>query len=87
TLQLQESWAARNGMSAVSFARTFNSFYVNTEMQRAEAATESYQVQAVPFVAVDGRFATDVGMAGGERQLISLVDFLAGWAHRQKHSP
>lgn len=84
TLALQEAWAERYGISARAFAASFNSFYVNTEMQRAEEITQDYQVQGVPFFAVAGQYGTDVGEAGGEKKLFSLIDFLAADVHRQQ---
>ncbi len=84
TFKQQQAWAAQNGITADAFAKAFNSFYVNTQMQQAEEITNGYQVQGVPFFAVDGRFSTDVGKAGSENKLISLIDFLAKWEHGHK---
>lgn len=85
TFKQQQAWAVQNGVSADAFAKAFNSFYVNTQMQQAEEITNAYQVQGVPFIAVDGKFSTDVGKAGGETKLISLIDFLTAWEHDHKH--
>ena len=81
TFKQQQDWAVQNGVSADAFQKAFNSFYVNTQMQQADEITNAYQVQGVPFIAVDGKFSTDVGKAGGEAKLISLIDFLAAWEH------
>lgn len=81
TFKQQQAWAVQNGVTADAFAKAFNSFYVNTQMQQAEEITNAYQVQGVPFIAIDGRFSTDVGKAGGETKLISLIDFLTAWEH------
>ncbi|HEV7136425.1 MAG TPA: DsbA family protein [Steroidobacteraceae bacterium] len=84
TFKQQQAWAVQNGVSADAFAKAFNSFYVNTQMQQAEEITNAYEVQGVPFIAVDGKFSTDVGKAGGETKLFSLIDFLAAWEHDHK---
>jgi thiol:disulfide interchange protein DsbA len=81
TFKQQQAWAVQNGVTADAFAKAFNSFYVNTQMQQAEEITNAYEVQGVPFIAVDGKFSTDVGKAGGETKLISLIDFLTAWEH------
>jgi protein dithiol oxidoreductase (disulfide-forming) len=81
TLKEQQAWAEQNGIKADAFANAYNSFYVNTQMQQAQEVDDAYQVQSVPFLAVDGKFSTDVGKAGGENQLISLISFLAAWQH------
>jgi len=84
TFKQQQAWAVQNGVGADAFAKAFNSFYVNTQMQQAEEITNGYEVQGVPFIAVDGKFSTDVGKAGGETKLISLIDFLTAWEHDHK---
>lgn len=82
TLRQQEGWAVQNGVSGDDFAKTYNSMYVTTQLQEADEITSAYQVQGVPFIAVDGKFTTDVGKAGDDpKKLISLIDFLAAWEH------
>ena len=81
TFKEQQAWAAQNGIKADAFASAYNSFFVNTQLQQADEITNAYQVQGVPFIAVDGKFSTDVGKAGSPNKLISLIDFLAAWEH------
>jgi protein dithiol oxidoreductase (disulfide-forming) len=85
TFKQQQAWAVQNGIDADAFAKAYNSFYVNTQLQQADEITNDYQVQGVPFFAVDGKFSTDVGKAAGgadaPNKLISLLDFLAAWEH------
>ncbi|HEY7889134.1 MAG TPA: DsbA family protein [Steroidobacteraceae bacterium] len=84
TLKQQESWAEQNGLSAGTFEKAYSSFYVGTQVQQADEITNGYQVQGVPFIAVDGKFSTDVGKAGSENKLISVINFLAAWEHDHK---
>ncbi len=85
SLAQQQAWAVQNGVNADAFAKAYNSFYVNTQLQQADEITNEYQVQSVPYIAIDGKFATDVGKASGggddPQKLISLIDFLAAWEH------
>ncbi|MGH8317333.1 MAG: thiol:disulfide interchange protein DsbA/DsbL [Steroidobacteraceae bacterium] len=84
TFKQQQAWAVQNGINADAFAKAYNSFYVNTQLQQADEITNAYQVQGVPFIAVDGKFTTDVGKASGgddPSKLISLINFLAAWEH------
>jgi len=81
TFRLQQQFAVQNGVSASDFATAYNSFAVNADMQRAEEITERYQVQGVPLIAVNGRYTTDVGKAGGEDKLIELINDLAASEH------
>lgn len=84
TFKQQQAWAVQNGVSADAFAKAYNSFFVQTQLQQADEITNAYQVQGVPYIAVDGKFSTDVGKAGNPNKLISLIDFLVGWEHGHK---
>jgi protein dithiol oxidoreductase (disulfide-forming) len=82
SFRVQQSWAVQNGVSAEEFAQAYNSFGVNMQMQRAEELTQRYQVQGVPFIAVNGKYTTDIGKAGGEAKLIELINDLVAAEHR-----
>jgi len=81
TLKLQQGFAKENGISPEDYAKAYNSFSVNSNLQRAEQLTQRYQVQGVPLVVVDGKYTTDVAKAGGPQQLIQIVDDLAASEH------
>lgn len=81
TLKLQEAFAQANGVSPEEYAKAYNSFSVNTNLQRAEDLTQRYQVQGVPLVVIDGKYSTDVAKAGGPQELIQLIDDLAATEH------
>ncbi|MFZ0500457.1 MAG: thiol:disulfide interchange protein DsbA/DsbL [Steroidobacteraceae bacterium] len=84
----QQAWAVQNGVDADAFAKAYNSFYVNTQMQQADEISNEYQVQSVPYIAIDGKFTSDIDKAGGgtpsPEKLISLINFLAAWEHDHK---
>jgi thiol:disulfide interchange protein DsbA len=82
SLKLQQAFAKENGINPDDYARAFNSFSVNSNLQRAEQLTQRYQVQGVPLIVVNGKYSMDVAKAGGPQQLISEVDDLAGSEHR-----
>jgi len=81
TLKLQQQFAAANGVSAAEFDKTFNSFAVNSDLQRAEEITQRYHVSGVPLIAVNGKYTTDVGKAGSETRLFELINDLAAAEH------
>lgn len=83
TLKLQQAFAKDNGISPEDYAKAYNSFSVNSNLQRAEQLTQRYQVQGVPLVVIDGKYSTDVAKAGGPQQLISEIDDLAASEHRR----
>lgn len=81
TLKMQQNFAVQNGVSAQDFAQAYNSFTVNSQLQRAEELTQRYHVESVPFIVVNGKYTTDVGKAGGEAKLIELINDLAAAEH------
>jgi thiol:disulfide interchange protein DsbA len=81
TFKLQQQFAVENGVSADDFAKAYNSFSVASNLQRATDITQRYQVQGVPFVIVNGKYTTDVAMAGGEAKLIELINDLTAAEH------
>ncbi len=70
-----------NGVSAEEFDRTYRSFAVETELRQAENLSRRYVADHTPMVVVQGKYTTDVGMAGGVNQLFELVDDLAAREH------
>lgn len=82
SLKVQQAWAVKNGIGAEDFANAYNSFTVNSDMQRAAEITQRYHVEDVPFIVINGRYTTDVGKAGSAAKLIELIGDLAASEHR-----
>ncbi len=82
TLQIEQAWAAQNGVSAADFANAYHSFSVSSDLERAEELTQRYRVQDVPFIVVNGKYTTDVRKAGSVANLIQLINDLAAAEHR-----
>lgn len=82
SLRIAQAWGAQQGISAQDFANAFNSFSVNSDLQRAEELTTRYRVQSVPTFVINGKYTTDVGKAGGPAQVIQLINDLAAYEHR-----
>jgi thiol:disulfide interchange protein DsbA len=82
SLRVEQNFATRNGVSADDFGKAYNSFTVNSNLQRAEQLTQRYHVEGVPLVVVNGKYTTDVMKAGSEAKLIELVNDLATAEHR-----
>ena len=75
----QLSWARANGISEADFNREYNGFAVNTKLQRAEEITRRYEIDGVPRIIINGKYETDVGMAGGQKELIELINDLTAF--------
>ncbi len=82
TERLQKAFLKSKGISEADFDKTYRSFSVEQWLQHAEQVTRRYHVTGVPFIAVNGRYTTDVGMAEGEANLITLINDLAAAEHK-----
>jgi len=71
----------QHGVSADDFQKAFSSFAVENKLQRADFLNRRYRIESVPTLIVNGKYKTDLSMAGGEQQLFSLVDELAASEH------
>ena len=67
---------AKNGVDAAKFTSVFNSFSVASSVTRAKKLAAAYKLDGVPSVAVQGRWATSPGQAGGAEQAMAVTDFL-----------
>lgn len=83
TRALQLAFAKANGIAEQDFLREYNGFSVNTRLQQAERLTRAYRVEGVPLVVVNGKYVTDVGSAGGQSELLKLIDDLAAFEQRR----
>jgi thiol:disulfide interchange protein DsbA len=77
SLQMQVAFAKANGISEADYKREFNGFAVTSRLNRAEQLGKRYRVDQVPTFIVNGKYMTDVGMAGGPGQLVELLNDLA----------
>lgn len=83
TLKEQVAWAKSQGIDEAAFTKEWNGFTVTTAVQRAEQLVRRYRVEGVPFVVVNGKYTTDVGSAGGQSQLVALINDLAAAEKRR----
>jgi thiol:disulfide interchange protein DsbA len=83
TLDAQTKFAVAHGIKADAFKTAFNSFTVSSNLARAEELTQRYHVEGVPLIIVNGKYATDVGKAGGHPELIQLITDLTASEKRR----
>lgn len=77
TLASQVAFAKAHGISEADFTSAYNSFTVQTDMQKADELVHRYHVDGVPLVVVNGKYVTDVNMAGSQENVMKIVDDLA----------
>lgn len=77
-------WAARQGIDRAKFLDVFNSFGVQTKLQRANMKASTYAIDGVPTLIVDGRYKTSPSMTGGNEGALAVVDELIQTSAKDK---
>ncbi len=82
TEAMQRDFAAAHGVNAADFTNAYRSLEVAGSLRHAEDLKRRYGASSVPLLVVNGKYTTDVGMAGGEEELMQLVNDLAASERR-----
>jgi thiol:disulfide interchange protein DsbA len=80
--RVQAAFVKKFGISEDAFRKAYNSFAVNTAMQRADELAQRYRVEGVPTFVINGKYLADVRTAGNTERLMTLVGDLADQEHR-----
>lgn len=83
--RVQLSFIKKLGLSEADFEKEYHGFNVETAMQRADQLAQRYRVTGVPTFVVNGKYITDVTMAGGGEhsdRLMALITDLAAQEHK-----
>ena len=71
-----EDLFANYGVDREEFKKTFKSFGVISQVKQADARARSYQLTGTPELVVNGKYRVTAGMAGGQAEMLKVVDFL-----------
>ena len=74
-------WVSKKGVDTKKFSETFNSFGVMSKVRRADQQAQSYKIQGVPALAVDGKY-----LVGGKdfNEQLMIADKLVAKARSEK---
>ena len=64
------------GVDKEQFSKTWNSFSVKSQMEKAKKLALAYQISGVPAIVVNGKYRFDIGMAGGLQETVNVADAL-----------
>lgn len=64
------------GVDPKKFLSVAKGFSVEGKVRRAEKLIRDYGVDSTPTMVINGRYRTNVTLAGGEQQLIQLINWL-----------
>jgi len=77
-------WVEKQGVERKRFEEVFRSEAVTARMMNARALTDSFEIESTPSVAVDGRYLTSSGMAGGVVELMRVVEALVKMVREER---
>src|SRR3546814_16853115 len=60
-------WAAEQGVDRAKFDSVFDSFSVQTQVQRADQLAQAYNIDGTPSFGVGGKYLTSPALAGNRR--------------------
>ena len=69
---------ASEGIDKEAFLRTYNSFGVKSQLEKAKKLAMAYQISGVPVMVVNGKYRFDIGSAGGPQKVLQVADHLIG---------
>lgn len=69
-------FVAEQGVDKALFVKTWNSFSVKSQMEKAKKLALAYQITGVPAIVVNGKYRFDIGMAGGLQETVDVADAL-----------
>jgi protein dithiol oxidoreductase (disulfide-forming) len=81
--RLREEWLKKNGIDVAKYNETEKSFTVASKLSRAKQMTQSYKVDGVPRLIVNGKYYTSGEQAGKPDQVFVVVDQLIEMSRRE----
>lgn len=70
------NWVAKQGVDVNKFKEIYNSFNVSSQVRKATALQQAYDVEGVPSMGVAGRYYTDGPRAGSMANVLNVVQHL-----------
>lgn len=77
-------WAARHGLDRAKVAEVYNSFGVASKFTRAKVLAQTFNIQSVPTMIVDGKFVTASDRVGTHEKLPPVLDALIAKARAER---
>lgn len=76
TPEAMAEFLADQGVDSEAFLKSYKSFAVKGQMEKAKKLAMAYQITGVPVLVVNGKYRLDLGSAGGPQQAVAVADFL-----------
>jgi thiol:disulfide interchange protein DsbA len=78
-------WVASQGVDREAFSKAFKSFTVTSKARAANQIAQSYRIDGVPTVAIQGKYITSPSITGGSKaRAIDAMDHLINKSRKEK---
>jgi thiol:disulfide interchange protein DsbA len=84
TIDKAREFFAAHGVDAQAFQKNFGAMSLERKLDEGNTLARRYRISGVPTFVVNGKFMLDVPSAGGEPQLIELLNELAAREHNNE---
>ena len=84
--QSMQAFFGEHGISPDQYKRAWGSDVVLDKVERAQQLARQYEISDVPTMIVNGKYRTSAVMAGGNRRLLEVVDYLVDKEERGSKS-
>jgi thiol:disulfide interchange protein DsbA len=79
-------WVGSQGVDVQAFLKAFKSFTVTSKARSSNQIAQTYRIDGVPTVAIQGKYITSPSIAGGSKaRAIQVMDYLIEKARKEKH--
>jgi thiol:disulfide interchange protein DsbA len=79
-------WVGSQGVDVQAFLKAFKSFTVTSKARSSNQIAQTYRIDGVPTVAIQGKYITSPSIAGGSKaRAIQVMDHLVEKARKEKH--
>jgi len=78
-------WVASQGIDRNTFLATYRSFAVVSKARAAKQLTESYRIDGVPTIVMQGKYVTSPSIAGSKAKAIVVMDYLEEKIRKDKY--
>lgn len=76
-------FAAEQGLAEQDFTAAYTGFAVDGKVKQAMQYTRNAGITGVPAIIVNGKYRVSVQSAGGEKELVEVINFLAAREHQR----
>jgi len=84
TEQAQADFLAKNGVDPVKYKAAYESFSINSALQRDTKLLDDYKIDGVPTLAVQGKYETSPAQTNSLEGTIQVLNYLIAQVRAKK---